>query len=271
MSLTMAIHNISSMAPGSRTELVGTGLQVDIEELRRYLLEDTRLDEVDLEIAGPGDSFRAGYVFDILEPRAKEPGSGPDFPGILGPMAAVGRGTTHVLQGAAVTVLDGGQPGGEHGYVSRRGGMFKVLEMGGLASQATPYSSLSHLVLVPHAHPGIERHAVLNALRVASVKAAVYLAQAGLGQEPTTTRVLDLGSPVETGREGLPRVAYIGQVHGHQHGTEGDEHIVYGSNTRGMLPVLMHPNEWLDGAVVISYSWGAPRPGDLLPSKPPYH
>jgi sarcosine reductase len=257
LSLTMAIHNISSMAPGSRTELVGTGLQVDIEELRRYLLEDTRLDEVDLEIAGPGDSFRAGYVFDILEPRAKEPGSGPDFPGILGPMAAVGRGTTHVLQGAAVTVLDGGQPGGEHGYVSRRGGMFKVLEMGGLASQATPYSSLSHLVLVPHAHPGIERHAVLNALRVASVKAAVYLAQAGLGQEPTTTRVLDLGSPVETGREGLPRVAYIGQVHGHQHGTEGDEHIVYGSNTRGMLPVLMHPNEWLDGAVVISYSWGA--------------
>lgn len=257
MPLTLAIHNTSSMAPGNRTELVGTDLQVDIEELRRYLLEDTRLNEVDLEIAGPGDSFRAGYVFDILEPRAKESGSGPDFPGILGPMAAAGQGTTHVLQGAAVTVLDGGQPGGEHGYVSRRGGMAKVLEMSGPASQATPYSSLHHLVLVPHADPGIERHAVLNALRLASVKAAVYLAQAALGREPTTTRVLDLASPGETGRQGLPRVAYIGQVHGHQHGTEADEHIVYGSNTRGMLPVLLHPNEWLDGAVVISYSWGA--------------
>ena len=257
MPLTLAEHKISSMLPGDRTELVGTGLQVDIEELRRYLLEDTRLTEVDLEIAGPGDSFRAGYVFDILEPRAKEPGSGPDFPGILGPMAAAGLGTTHILQGAAVTVLDGGQPGGEHGYISRRGGMFKVLEMSGAASQVTPYSSLHHLVLVPHADPSIERHAVLNALRLASVKAAVYLAQAALEQEPTTTQVLDLESPGEPGRRGLPRVAYIGQVHGHQHGTELDEHILYGSNTQGMLPVLLHPNEWLDGAVVISYSWGA--------------
>ena len=76
MPLTLAVHDISSMLPGNRTELVGTGLRVDIEELRRYLLEDTRLKAVDLEIAAPGDPFRAGYVFDILEPRAKKPGSG---------------------------------------------------------------------------------------------------------------------------------------------------------------------------------------------------
>ncbi len=105
MPLTLAEHTISSMLPGNRTELVGTALQVDIEELRRHLLEDTRLKGVDLEIAGPGDSFRAGYVFDILEPRAKEPGSGPDFPGILGPMAAAGQGTTHILSGAALSLV----------------------------------------------------------------------------------------------------------------------------------------------------------------------
>jgi len=75
-------------------------------------------------------------------------------------------------------VIDGGQPGGEHGFVSRRGGMAKVLEMSGQASEATPYSSLHHLVLVPHAYPDVERHAVLNALRLASVKTAVYLASA---------------------------------------------------------------------------------------------
>ncbi len=257
MPLTLALHNITAMLPGDRTELIGTALQVDIERLRRFLLEDARLEEVDLEIAAPGDSFRAGYVFDILEPRAKEPGSGPDFPGILGSMAAAGQGTTHVLQGAAVTVIDGGQPGGEHGYVSRRGGMAKVLEMSGRASEATPYSALHHLVVVPHSYPDIERHAVLNALRLASVKTAVYLAKSAFGREPASTQVLELQSHGDDERRGLPRVAYIGQVHGHQHGTEGDEHIVYGGNTRGMLPVLLHPNEWLDGAVVISYSWGA--------------
>jgi len=257
LTLTLATHDITDMQPGSPTKLIGSLLQVDMEELRRYLLEDARLEDVDLEIAAPGDSFRAGYVFDIVEPRVKEPGSGSDFPGILGPMVSAGQGVTHVLVGAAVTVVDGGQPGGEHGYISRRGGMAKVLEMSGPAAAATPYSSLHHLVLVPHAYPWIGRHAVLNALRLASVKTAVYLAKASLYREPDSMRVLELESPSDNGRQGLARVAYIGQVHGHQHGTEVDEHIVYGSNTRGMLPVILQPNEWLDGAVVISYSWAA--------------
>ena len=34
---------------------------------------------------------------------------------------------------------------------------------------------------------------------------------------------------------------------------EEDERILYGSNTEGMVPVTLHPNEWLDGAVVCSY------------------
>ncbi|MCH8109683.1 MAG: hypothetical protein IIB15_06095 [Chloroflexi bacterium] len=256
MRLELAIHPITEISFGSSTQIENGSLIVDIEELRRHLLEDSRLESIDLEIVRPGDSCRVGYVFDIVEPRAKEPGSGSDFPGILGPFSVAGQGTTHVLRGAAVTVVDGGQEGGEHGYVARRGGVSKILEMSGVASTHSPYSALRHLIVVPHAFPEIERHAVLNALRVASVKAAVYLARAAIGHEPVTTEVFDLESQSVGAQEGLPRVAYIGQIHGHQHGTEVDEHILYGSNTRGMLPVPLHPNEWLDGAVVISYSWG---------------
>ena len=155
-----------------------------------------------------------------------------------------------------MTVVDGGQPGGELGYVSRRGGMFKVLEMSGPASRVTPYSGLCHLVLVSHPFPEVQRHGVLNALRVASVRASVYLAQTAFGQEPGATQVLELdGGPARDG-DCLPRIAYVGQIHGHHHGTEIDEHILYGGNTRGMMPVPLHPNEWLDGAVVISYFLG---------------
>ena len=244
------------MAAGGHTALQGGHLQIDLDELKAVLLEDRRLQTVELEIINPGEVCRAGYVFDIVEPRAKEPGSGVDFPGILGPPSIAGTGTTHVLRGAAVTVVDGGQPGGELGYASRRGGMSKVLEMSGPAAQVTPYSALCHLVLVPHPFPEVQRHAVLNALRVASLRASVYLAQTAFGQEPGATQVLELdGGPARDG-ESLPRVAYVGQIHGHQHGTEIDEHILYGGNTRGMMPVPLHPNEWLDGAVVISYSWG---------------
>ena len=256
MRLILVEHSVVSMAAGGHTALQGGHLQIDLDELKAVLLEDRRLQTVELEIINPGEVCRAGYVFDIVEPRAKEPGSGVDFPGILGPPSIAGTGTTHVLRGAAVTVVDGGQPGGELGYASRRGGMSKVLEMSGPAAQVTPYSALCHLVLVPHPFPEVQRHAVLNALRVASLRASVYLAQTAFGQEPGATQVLELdGGPARDG-ESLPRVAYVGQIHGHQHGTEIDEHILYGGNTRGMMPVPLHPNEWLDGAVVISYSWG---------------
>ena len=257
MRLALAEHPIETMTAGDSTKLNGRHLQIDLDDLRANLLKDPRLQTVDLEIINPGEACRVGYVFDIVEPRAKAPDSGVDFPGILGPCTVAGRGTTHVLRGAAVVAVDGGQPGGELGYVTRRGGMAKVLEMRGSAAEASPYSSLWHLVLVPHPYPEVQRHAVLNALRVASVKASVYLARAALTQHPVSTKVLELESGPVQARDGLPRVAYIGQVHGHQHGTEIDEHILYGSNTRGMMPVPLHPNEWLDGAVVISYSWGS--------------
>lgn len=257
MALTLAIHPIDRIHSSDETNLQGKALAVNVDELRGYLLEDRRLESADLEIVHPGDRARVGYVFDVLEPRAKAPGDGADFPGILGPLAPAGRGTTHVLRGAAVTVVDGGQPGGELGYASRRGGVSKVLEMSGPAAKASAYGQLAHLVVVPHAFPDVTRHAVLNALRLASVKAAVYLAQAAAEDTPSYTEALDLDSPAPEQRETAPRVAYIAQVHGHQHGTETDEHILYGGNTVGMMPVPLHPNEWLDGAVVISYSWGA--------------
>ena len=257
MRLSLSIHQVTEMSLGALTRLQGSMLQIDQGELTQHILEDRRLESVDLAVVAPGDSCRVGYVFDIVEPRAKEPGAGTDFPGILGPAAIAGEGVTHVLRGAAVTVVDGGQPGGELGYISRRGGMTKVLEMSGPPAQASSYGSLQHLVVVPHPLPNVERHSALNALRVASLKAAVYLARAALGQAPAETEDFDLESTPGSGGNGLHRVAYIGQVHGHQHGTELDEHILYGSNTRGMMPVPLHPNEWLDGAVVISYSWGA--------------
>jgi glycine reductase len=244
MRLTLAYYPVSELRFGNTTHLDGTNLLIDQEALRQDLLADRRLASVDFHVARPGDSCRFGVVFDILEPRAKTPGAGPDFPGILGPIDMVGQGTTHVLQGAAVTVLDEGAP--------LAGG--KIVEMSGAAGGVCPYASLSHLVVVPHLVPGLERHTALHALRLASVKAAVNLARAAFGLEAAMTEVFDSAGPVVSGREGVPRIAYIGQIHSRQRVAEVDEQILYGANTVGMIPVLLHPNEWLDGAVVISYS-----------------
>ncbi len=243
MQLTLAYHAIADMHFDASTRLEGTSLYMDQAELHQYLLEDRRLAGVETHIVHPGENCRFGIVFDILEPRAKEPGSGPDFPGILGPMEVAGQGMTHVLQGTAVTVLDKEAP--------IAGG--KVVEMSGEAGEACPYSSLHHLVVIPQVAPGVERHAGLNALRLASVKASVFLARAAAGQAATATEILDLPGPVQSDREALPRIVYIGQIHSRQRVAEVDEQILYGANTIGMVPVLLHPNEWMDGALVTSY------------------
>src|SRR5215475_4098226 len=105
MQLTLASHPVTEIRFGSQTRLQGKTLVLDPEQLRRCVLEDDAFASVDFEILRPGESGRAGPIFDIVEPRAKGAGSSPDFPGILGPPATAGMGTTHALEGAAISIL----------------------------------------------------------------------------------------------------------------------------------------------------------------------
>lgn len=246
---------------GDATDLADGYLVISEGGLRQHLLEDSRLASVGLEVVSPGEDCRIGIIFDILEPRAKSSNSDSqsekisnlitsnpitsNFPGILGPMALAGRGTTHVLKGASVTVLDEAAP-------LTRG---KIVDMCGPAAAESPYSALHHMVVVPHTVPGLERHVALNALRLASVKAAVFLAQASVGLSPEETQVLETAGPsqLDNGTENAPRFVYIGQVHSRQRVAEVGEQIFYGDNTAGMVPTLLHPNEWLDGAITTGY------------------
>jgi sarcosine reductase len=247
MQLKLAIHPVATIRFGSRTSLDGATLVVDVEELRRLLLEDPSFSRVEFEIVGPGESCRAGLVFDIIEPRAKGPGSSSDFPGVLGPPQTAGMGTTHVLEGVAVTVLreaSGGDSRGAPGY---------VLEMSGGPAAETKYASLSHVIVIPRTKPGLPGHAQQKAYRLAGLKAAVYLARAAVKETPASTQTFEPIGPAADNREGLPRVAYIGQIFSRQRKPELGEQILYGADTDGMLPMVLHPDEWLDGALLPSY------------------
>ena len=247
MNLTLAYRPVRALRFGPSTRLDGDTLDIDRDELRGLLLEDEALSDVACELAAPGDDCRAGPVFDIIEPRAKASGSSPDFPGILGPPLTAGMGTTHVLSGMAVTVLD------EHAAGGSRGNIGRVLEMTGPAAEGSCYSGLHHLVMIPRVAPGKEAHAAQRVKRVAGLKAAVYLARAGASQPPAASHTFEPVNPGPPGRPDLPRVAYVGQIFSRQRRAELDEPVLYGHNTTGMLPVLLHPDEWLDGGLVTSY------------------
>jgi glycine reductase len=250
MQLTLARHPVNEIRFGAQTRIDDTVLVVDAGELRRLVLEDEALTGVDLDIVRPGDSCRAGPIYDIVEPRAKEPGSGPDFPGILGAPTTAGMGTTHVLGGSAVSILAEMSPGEGRSVTGR------VLEMSGAVASASDYSSLQHLLIIPHTRAGLARQAVLKAYRLASLKVAVQIARAAVNQAPASVHSFPAIGPGLEDRGSLPRVAYIGQIFSRQRRPAVDEPILYGANTDGMLPVMLHPDEWLDGAVVPSLnSW----------------
>jgi glycine reductase len=247
MQLTLARHSITGIRFGVPTRLDGTVLQIDRAELSRLLLNDESLTQVDIEIVAPGESCRAGPVFDIVEPRAKAPGSSPDWPGILSEPFTAGFGTTHVLEGAAVTVLREGSPN------DSRGNLGFVLVMSGDPAAGTIYSLLHHVILIPRTRPELPRYGQQKAYRRISLLASVYLARVAFRETPGSVETFGSVGAVGGNVPGVPRVAYVGQIFSRQRKPEPDEQILYGADTDGMLPVLLHPDEWLDGALVPSY------------------
>jgi glycine reductase complex component B subunit alpha and beta len=245
MSLTLAIHPVSTIRFGDETRLDETTLVVNTDELRKLVLDDPAIESADFEIVHPGESCRAGPIFDIVEPRAKEPGASPDWPGILSAPQTAGLGTTHVLKGAAVTVLREQSPG------DSRGATGYVLEMSGAAADGSHYATINHLIIICHTRLGLPESVQQRAYRFAQIKIAVRLAQAGFCVGPVETRIFD--NTTTEARAGLLRIAYVGQIFSRQRKPEADERILYGADTDGMLPTLLHPNEWLDGALVPSY------------------
>ena len=245
MKLTLAIHPIAEIRFGENTRLDKAILVVSKAELGDLALEVPGIESVDFEIVRPGESCRAGPVFDVVEPRAKAPGGSPDWPGILSAPQTAGSGTTHVLAGGAVTLLR------EESPAESRGATGFVLEMSGEAAAGSHYATLHHLIMIPHTKSSMPAHGRQKAYRSAQMKIAVHLARAALDVTPERTHALD--TLVEEGRKALPRVAYVGQIFSRQRKPVPDEHILYGADTDGMLPTLLHPNEWLDGALVPSY------------------
>ena len=245
MRLTLANHPISEISFGAATCLDGSTLRVKQDELRQMVLQDSRIESVEFEVVRPGESCRAGPIFDIVEPRAKAPGASPDWPGVLGAPQTAGSGTTHVLQGAAVTAVREQSPG------ESRGATGYVLEMSGEAAAGSPYARLHHVIVIPHTQADLSAPSRHRAYRLAQLKVAVHLARAALPLRPEHTKVLE--TTIGDGRDDLPRLAYVGQIFSRQRKPEAQESILYGADTDGMLPTLLHPNEWLDGAVLPSY------------------
>lgn len=236
MRLELGLFHIKNIVFDDRTLIQGKTLFVNLNELRQIIESDQSFSKIEIEIIHPGESVRVINVLDVIEPRIKVEG-GEAFPGWVGRMGIVGMGKTHVLKGVGIAEV--GLMKDYHGA---------ILDMKGPGAELTHYSKLHYIVLITTPSSGINQAEYSHALKMAGLKAAVYLAKASISLQPDEVRVYDMPPLSQSSvRIGLPRIAYIYITESHE---TLKEPFVYGDNPRRFFPTIFHPNEFMDGAMV---------------------
>ncbi|MEL7563679.1 MAG: glycine/sarcosine/betaine reductase component B subunit [Dehalobacterium sp.] len=207
-------------------------LHINKEELLSFI-EDFRLVNVDIQIAHPGDSCRLSNVGDIVQPLYKLDG-GMTFPGVVDDIGILGTGRTLILRGVVVTeILEMTVPCG----------MF--YDMTGPALEyVDSLADCIHVTIDAQPLEGIEKNDYLSAVFAASKKAAKFLAKAAEDCVPDEKEEFSLD---RENLDGLPRVAYVFQIFCHAPLTDS---TYYGSDAAMAMPLIIHPNEVLDGGLL---------------------
>lgn len=238
MKLEIGRIKIHDIQLGSQTCIESGVLTVDKAGLTAELKEDHRIKEVKLDVARPGEKVRIIPVKDVIEPRVKIEGGINGFPGITAKDAQCGEGKTHVLYGAAVVTV-GDIVGFQEG----------VIDMWGEGAKWTPFSQTYNLTIDIEVVDGLAPHTHEETVRIAGLRAAEFIGQAGKNMTPDEVLIYEMGSIFEEHAKypQLPKVLYAEMMI-----TQGLLHdtYIYGVNAQTILPAILHPNEELDNAVV---------------------
>lgn len=238
MKLELGRINIKDIQLGRKLELEDGILTINTNELRNKLKEDINIKEIKVDIARPGEKTRIIPVKDVIEPRVKIEGEGNGFPGVSTEIAQLGAGKVNTLNGAAIVTI-GDIVGFQEG----------VIDMWDEGAKWTPFSQTYNIVVDITPVEGLEPHIHEETVRIAGLRAAELIGEAGRDVTPDTVDVYEL-EDIFTETEkypNIPKVVYVEMLI--SQGLLHDGYI-YGVNSQKILPTLIHPNEELDGAVI---------------------
>ncbi len=239
MELELGNFPVGEVRSGSPGGYADGLLTVDLERVKARCLEDPRVAEVVVDIVLPGESTRIVNVRDVIEPRLKVAGEGHVYPAICGhPPDTVGDGVTHRYEGFAL-LLAAEVPERIRREVSAAA--TSIVDMSGPGA-VTMYSALRYVALTIRLEPALDLVEWNETLLGAAHRAAALLASYLRDPTPPAQRRHAL-DPVE---DGLPRVVHVHTLNGSM--VPGIGSTIYGY-ARHALPLLLHPNEILDGAI----------------------
>lgn len=228
--LTLEKLNVTRIVFGDSTSFDDGILTVNKKEMLQELLSD-KLSNIEIDIALPGESVRIVPVKDVIQPRVKKE-TGTFFPGVLCPANQCGDGITRVLEGCNVVTTGR--------IIFYQEG---IIDMNGPGADYTIYSKSCNVVISADPTDGIDSIVHETELRLLGLKAAHYLALHTMDAKPCEVEEYELCKPEKE----LPKIAYVylllaqGLLH---------DNYLYGMNLQKMHPMFMHPNEFMDGAVV---------------------
>jgi glycine reductase len=241
MRLEIESIDMKDLQPGTKTYAADHTLYVKLKELEELILKDSRIKSVDIHLVYPGDRVRIVNLLDVVQPRCKIDKVEADFPGLIGKMQIAGSGRTRSLRGITVLVSN---PCTNRKYSA-------LLDMSGLVAEMSRYGRMKHISIVPHIADGTEERNFEDAVKIAGLKTAVYLARGAEGHPVDEVEVYELDIPNLNRKSNLPRVAYYYQLYSPQHDHLGiSDPCFYGTDVRNLLATIIHPNEVLDGGVV---------------------
>lgn len=265
MKLQMASFSVKDVQFGGQTRYGDGILEINKNDLLSTVFEDKKVLSADLDVAFPGEKTRIVNIRDIVEPRVKVSGPGCVFPGILGPVETVGSGRTHRLSGVTVVASAVYQPTIMSGTAAQNS---SILDMWGPVAKATPFASTINIVLVTRLIEGITELEAHASIQMAEFKVARRLAETtqNMSTEENETFQLQEVDP------SLPKIVYIDSFLTNWHAPHSLV-AYYGLPVRESLPTLIHPNEFLDGALTkdtrvgsgeYTYTWEWLNKGVLL-------
>lgn len=240
MRLERRVHNVSEIAFGPRIDLRQGRLELNRDALSTLVLADDRLTTCNVELVSGGENARVVHICDTVEPQWRTHGM--TFAGWDGDAQTVGDGITHRLAGVGVTAcceLPWRKTGGIQ--IPRE----NIAELRGPLAELSPLGSLRNVILELQLRDGLPDEECDRAVHLAELRVAETLARdVAAVREPDSIEVFDLSTEVDPS---LPRVAYVAQItsQGPYAGT-----FYYGGYLDRLMPTIVHPNEFLDGALV---------------------
>ncbi len=239
MNLTVGTFPVREVAFGAPAGWTDGRLVVDAQRVAALVREDRRIRGVAVDLVQPGEAARIVHVRDVIEPRVKTDGAGHTYPGICGHAAdTVGDGVTHRYAGFGVLIASEALP---HIRRTVSAATDSLIDMSGPGA-VTVYSTLRYVVLTIETLPDLDLTSWNDALRGAGHRVAAELAEMVRAETPPERREYRLASPAA----GRPRVVHVHTLNASM--VPGIGTGIYGY-TPHALPVLLHPNEILDGAI----------------------